>query len=242
MLDMHCHILPGVDDGAQTLDESLRMARFCVEDGITTIVATPHCHRFIHLLRAEIVPRVEQLNRDFKIAAIPLTILPGSEIQVTDSAEYRREFEAGLYCHLGDRSDFTLLEFNWVREQFPADAVELIQWLCARGTTPILAHPERYQYFGAEPDLLTAMVNVGAWVQITVDSLLGNHGPHPEAFGKRYLEQFPNAVLATDAHNMHRCSGMAAGYEWVTEHLGKGISDDLRGRAESIQKHLCATG
>src|SRR5262245_20220033 len=107
MIDIHCHILPNVDDGPQTLDESLRMAEFLVADGVTCVVATPHCHRFIHLLRRDIVPRVAELNQKLQAAKIPLQVLPGAEIQVTNTAEYRREFEAGLYCHLGDGHAFT---------------------------------------------------------------------------------------------------------------------------------------
>ena len=64
MLDLHCHILPGVDDGAASLDEALAMARFCVRDGITHVVATPHCHRVTRLLRPDILPRVVRLNEE----------------------------------------------------------------------------------------------------------------------------------------------------------------------------------
>src|SRR5436190_15772014 len=110
MLDLHCHILPDVDDGASSLEESLAMARFCVRDGITHITATPHCHRFTRMLRADILPHVARLNENLAHAGVPLTILPGSEIRVTTTAEYRREYEAGLYCHLGDSRAFTLVE------------------------------------------------------------------------------------------------------------------------------------
>src|SRR3954469_25804967 len=102
MFDLHSHILPGVDDGAATLDESLEMARFYVRDGITHVVATPHCHRHCRLLRVDVIPHVARLNEELARANVPLVIHPGSEVQVTDSAVYRREFEAGLYCHLGD--------------------------------------------------------------------------------------------------------------------------------------------
>ena len=112
MLDLHCHILPGIDDGAASLDEALAMARFCVRDGITHVVATPHCHRHCRMLRADILPHVARLNEELTAARVPLAILTGSEVQVTDAAMYRREFEAGLYCHLGDAPAFTLLEFN----------------------------------------------------------------------------------------------------------------------------------
>src|SRR5438105_13382454 len=113
MLDLHCHILPGIDDGAASLDEALALARFCVRDGITHVVATPHCHRHLRLLRNDILPHVARFNEDLATAAVPLTVLPGSEVQVIDTRAYRREFEAGLYCHLGDRRAFTLLEFSW---------------------------------------------------------------------------------------------------------------------------------
>jgi len=239
MLDSHCHILPGVDDGCQTLADSIAMAQFCVRDGITHIVATPHCHRYVHLLRETIVPRVAQLNQEFRKAEIPLVILPGSEIQVTDSADYRCEFETDVFCHYGDGLAFTLLEFNWDRELFPPDAPQLIEWIRAKGMTPILAHPERHNFFWEEKRVvLDAMVQAGAWVQITVDSLLGNHGPKPKEFAEVFLNAYPHAVLATDAHNMIRCSGMSAGYAWVQKHLGPAREADLRGRAEELLSAL----
>jgi protein-tyrosine phosphatase len=241
MIDLHCHILPHVDDGPQSLDESLRMARFYVQDGIRYVVATPHCHRYIHLLRADIVPRVAELNEQFLQADIPLTVLPGSEIQVTDSMEYRREFEAGLYCHLGDGKNFTLLEFNWAQEQLPPDVVELIAWIRDQGMTPIVAHPERYDFFAREPALLKAMVDAGAWVQITVDSLLGNHGPAPQVLGEELLRIYADAVLATDAHNMTRCSGLSAGFARVREHFGQERADALLSRADQVQQAILQT-
>jgi protein-tyrosine phosphatase len=234
MLDLHCHILPGVDDGVSSLDEALAMARFGVRDGITHIVATPHCHRHCRMLRADVMPHVARLNQELAVAGIPLTVLPGSEVQVTDAAVYRREFEAGLYCHLGDRPAFTLLEFNWKPEQFPAGAAELVGWLRGRGTTPIIAHPERHGFFTNDPGRLRALVEAGAWLQVTVDSLLGNHGPAPQSFGPSLLRTYPDAVLATDAHNLRRCSGLSAGYTWVREHLGPGRADELRARAAQI--------
>jgi protein-tyrosine phosphatase len=238
MLDIHFHILPNVDDGPQTLEESLAMARFCAQDGITHIVATPHCHRHIHLLRADILPRVAALNLELRTAQIPVTILPGSEIQAFDTAAYRREYEAGVFCHLGDKRDFTLLEFSWDREQFPPDAAELVQWIRQQGTTPILAHPERHHYFRSEPHLLQQVIDAGVWVQITVDSLLGNHGPDAKNFAEVYLKSFPEAVLASDAHHLNRCSGLSAGYAWVAENLGAARSKDLRQRSDRMLARL----
>ena len=238
MLDLHCHILPEVDDGAASLDEALAMARFCVRDGITHVVATPHCHRLTRLLRPEILPHVARLNEELSRAGIPLTILPGSEVQVIDTAAYRSDFEAGLYCHLGDGRAFTLLEFPWKEEQYPADAPQLVSWLHRQGMTPIVAHPERQRFFEEKPKRLRALVEAGAWLQVTVDSLLGNHGPAPQLFGEKLLRSYSEAVLATDAHNLRRCSGLSAGYAWVRERLGLQRADQLRDRADLILSAL----
>ncbi len=238
MIDLHCHILPGVDDGPTSLNESLKLARFFVADGITVVTATPHCHKFIHLLRADILPHVAAYNRELKAAAIPLTVLPGSEIQVYDSAVYRREFDEDVFCHLGDRRTHTLLEFSWDADKFPSDSVELIEWIRSREMTPIVAHPERHHYFREQPKLLQRLVDAGAWVQITVDSLLGNFGPEAKDFGQQFLRTHHEAILASDAHNAKRCSGLSAGYAWVKEYLGPDRSRDLFDRAERVQISL----
>lgn len=242
MLDLHCHILPGVDDGAASLDESIEMARFCVRDGITHVVATPHCHQHTRTLRADVLPRVARLNAELSAAGVPLTVLPGSEIQATDPAEYRREYEAGLYCHLGDGRAFTLLEFSWQRSLFPPDAADLVAWLRERGTTPIVAHPERHAYFTDEPAWLQAVVEAGAWLQVTVDSLLGNFGPAPRQAGEAVLREYPQVLLATDAHNLVRCSGLSAGYAWVADHLGADRAAEIKARAGRVLDALLAPG
>jgi protein-tyrosine phosphatase len=240
MIDLHCHILPGVDDGPRSLEEALALARFCVHDGITDVVATPHCHRHLRLLRDDILPHVARLNGELAAAGLPLCVWPGSEVQLTDVAAYQRDYLAGRYCHLGDDPAFTLLEVPWREELYPAGAAEHVAWLRAHGTTPILAHPERHDFFRADPARLRALVEAGAWLQITVDSLLGNHGPRPQAAAEELLAAYPEAVLATDAHNRNRCSGLTAGYELVREKFGPARADDLRERAERVLRHLRA--
>jgi protein-tyrosine phosphatase len=238
VLDLHCHILPGVDDGPASLEEALALARFCVHDGITHVAATPHCHRHLRLLRADVLPHVARFNKALAGAGVPLAVLPGSEVQVTDTAAYRADCEAGLYCHLGDGRDFTLLEFSWQAPLYPPDAPELVAWLRRRGTTPIIAHPERNACFRDEPSRLRELADAGAWMQVTVDSLLGNHGPAPRSSGEELLRTYAEVVLATDAHNLRRCSGLAAGYTWVRDRLGEVRATDLRERADTVLARL----
>jgi protein-tyrosine phosphatase len=242
MLDIHCHILPGVDDGPQTLAEALTVARLCVRDGITHITATPHCHRHLRLFRDAILPHVAEFNEALRNQDIALQVLPGSEIQLEDVELYRREYLAGLYCHLGDDPAFTLLEFSWQARRYPAAAPEHVRWLRAHGTRPIVAHPERHSYFQEQPDRLSDLVEAEAWLQVTVDSLLGNHGPQPQEAGWRLLEMYPDVVLATDAHRPERCSGLSRGYRLVGERLGAAREEDLRARADHILQHLLQTG
>jgi protein-tyrosine phosphatase len=233
LFDLHCHILPGVDDGAESLEEALAMARFYVADGVTCVVATPHCHRYVHLLRRDVVPAVVRFNEQLRAAAVPLTVMPGSEIQVVDTTEYRREFERGL-CHR--EPGIHLLELT--ARTLPGDAEELIRWIRGQGLTPILAHPERHDFFWEDLSRVDGLVDAGAWLQVTVDSLIGNHGPAPSQAGRDLLRRHREIVLASDAHNLKRCSGMAAGYQWVREHEGDDRADDLLHRGESVRTRI----
>jgi protein-tyrosine phosphatase len=238
MLDLHCHILPALDDGPADRDEALDVARLCVRDGTTHITATPHCHRYLRLFRTDILPRVDQFNKDLQEAGIPLTVLPGSEIQVTDVTTYQRDYAGGLLCHLGDCAAFSLTEFPWSRSLYPNDAPSLITWLRERGTTAIVAHPERHEYFRDDPERLAALTAAGAWIQVTVDSLLGNHGSGAKAAAEQFLADVPAAVLATDTHNPERCSGLSPGYQWVRDRFGDGRAADLRERSDHVLRTL----
>jgi protein-tyrosine phosphatase len=241
MLDIHCHILPDVDDGPANLDEALTLAQFAVRDGVTHIVATPHCHRELRTLRDAVRRHVDRLNANLAKAAIPLTILPGAEIQCYDVAQYQKDYTDGVLCHLGDDPRFTLLEFPWNEWIYPSNAAAHIAWLRERGTTPVIAHPERHNYFRDDRPRLQAVVDAGAWVQITPDSMLGNHGPHAQVAAYEMLREFPEAVLATDAHGVgKRCSGLAIGYRLTAEQLGQARADDLRARSDAMLEHLIA--
>ena len=240
MLDLHCHILPGVDDGPATLDEALAMARFCVNDGITHVAATPHCNRSLRLLRTDILPEVAGFNQALAEAGVPLTVLPGSEIQIVATDAYKDDVEQGRVCHLGNGRDFTLLEFSWHAAEYPPDAAEVVSWLRGRGMTPIIAHPERQVCLRDNRQRLDALVRAGAWLQVTVDSLLGNHGVASQLAAWELLPDYPACVLATDAHNLQRCSGLSVGYRAVQRRLGTARSEDLRARADQVLAQLLA--
>ena len=168
--------------------------------------------------------------RDFELAGCAVSDLPQVRNDVDD-------LEAGAFCHLGDGRAFTLLEFGWQDELQP-EATELIEWVRGRGVTPIVAHPERHRYFAEDPVRLRALVEAGAWLQVTVDSLLGNDGSASQASGEALLRTYTEVILATDAHNLQRCSGLSAGFAWVRDRLGAKRSEDLRARADRVLSEL----
>ncbi|HEV3237383.1 MAG TPA: CpsB/CapC family capsule biosynthesis tyrosine phosphatase [Gemmataceae bacterium] len=238
MLDIHYHLLPGVDDGPASLEESLALARFSVADGVTHVIATPHCHQHLRLLRADVLPRVATMNEELARAKIPLVVFPGSEIQLTDVEQYQRDHLAGVYCHLGDDPGFTLLEFPWSDESYPTGAPEHIRWLRDHNTVPIIAHPERHAFFREDAKRLRDLVQNGAWIQVTVDSLLGNFGPKSQESGFDLVRMYPDTVLASDTHGPHRCSGLSAGYQVVRTEINAARETELRSRADSILEHI----
>jgi protein-tyrosine phosphatase len=103
-----------------------------------------------------------------------------------------------------------------------------------------VAHPERHAFFAENPSRLRVLAEAGAWLQITVDSLLGNHGAAPQATGEELLRTYAEAVLATDAHNLRRCSGLSAGYIWVRERLGLRRAEELRERSDQVLESFCS--
>ncbi len=240
IFDIHCHVLPHVDDGPNSLSESLAMVRKMAREGMTHVVATPHCNRGLPLFRDDILPHVARLNEAIAMQGLKVTILPGSEISLYDTAHYRECYERDLYCHLGDKRAFSLVEFPWRREEAPAKAVEHIAWMREQGTTPIVAHPERTPILREAPDFIEALVEAGAWLQITVDSLLGVNSGVARVVAEGLLHRYPNIVLASDSHNLNRCSGLALGYQAVRERIGDARADDLLARSQSVLETISA--
>jgi len=147
------------------------------------------------MLRADVLPHVARLNEELAGAGIPLAILAGSEIQVTDSAAYRREWGGRPVLPPGRRSTFTLLEFNWKPEQYPADAAELVGWLRARGMTR--SSPTRSARSTDDPERVASAGRAGAWLQVNGRfRLLATMGPAPRSSGESLLRTYPEIVLA----------------------------------------------
>src|SRR6266550_6008163 len=172
MIDIHLHILPGVDDGPETLEEALALAKVLVEEGIHSAVATPHYNdQFPQRNAAEIRERVHDLQQTLDLHQIPLRLFAGHEALIKPGLI--DDIQAGRLATLNG-SRYLLLEL-WNSSWLP-ETDRVIFELRASGITPILAHPERYRVFQKELERLTSLLRQGVLVQITASSLVGMQG------------------------------------------------------------------
>jgi protein-tyrosine phosphatase len=225
--DIHCHFLPGIDDGARSWDESLAMARIAVADGITTIVATPHqLGSFAHNHAAEIRRLATEFQRRLVAENIPLQVLAGGEIRIEPRLTDR--LDADEILTLGNHHRHVLLELPH-EEYVPLET--LLSDLQRRQLTAILAHPERNGGFLNDPELIRPLVESGCLMQITAGSLCGIHGPDPQQLAEWLVEQGFVHFVATDAHGIRtRRPLMGRAYERIAELADDRMAHDLCSR------------
>jgi len=196
VLDLHSHILPGIDDGPDDIHESVRMARMAAKDGIRTIVATPHCFDGVHNCETvDIAGACLQLNRLLKEEHIDVEILPGAEIRLTPEMADA----VGKYPYLAlGYSRSLLIELP---EMFVVEGViRQLEYLQQKGFHCLIAHPERNSQLFARPEQVDAVVYTGAGLQLTAASLLGDFGPQVRGFSRFLLQKSAECCLATDSH------------------------------------------
>jgi protein-tyrosine phosphatase len=199
MIDLHCHILPGLDDGSSSLDESLEMARMAVGDGIRVIVASSHFTRDYRDRPEEIIEAARDLQEAIDRSRIPLELVPGAEILF--DADLPRLVEDDKLIYIGRNRRFILLELP---PQFiPPGFLEFCFSLKLKGITPILTHPERNLGFQALPEKLFEVVEKGIPIQITAGSLLGSFGPEARRLARFIIERRLAHAIASDAHDFH---------------------------------------
>lgn len=200
MIDLHCHIIPGVDDGAANAAVACAMAEHSLRAGVDTIVATPHCNlRGARLLAdgrkyAEAFELFRALLRQHRI---PLTLLPGAEV-LAHPADFRQLLDSGRLVTL-NRSHYLLVEFRfWADER---EITSLLAAVVRHGLIPVVAHPERYTAVQRRPSLVAEWFADGYIIQINKGSLLGRLGIDAEQTALWLLHRGLVHVIATDAHD-----------------------------------------
>ena len=232
LIDIHCHILPGVDDGAVDLEMALTMARLAHADGITKIVATPHYNFSWKIQRDLVLRKTEQLQREFHRHEIPITLYAGNEVRLENIEFIHEALATRDFCYLADQQEFILLEQSW--EGYHPDTPDILTRLNERGTKMIIPHPERHFFFRENPELLDELVALGAWTQVSVDSLIGKNGAEAENFALQLLSRGSIHTLATDAHNTKRRPNLSLGYAIVEQRAGISAADAIRSRMLTI--------
>lgn len=199
-VDIHCHLLPGIDDGASDWDATLAMARMAVADGIRTIIVTPHQQgNFAANLGDDIRRQTTELQNRLIHAEIPLTVLPGADVRIEDGMLER--LASGVVLSLADHRRHVLLELPH-ELYFPLEP--LLKLLHQQSLVGILSHPERNRGILSRPELISPLVAQGCLMQITAGSLLGTFGPDSQKLAESMLVQGTVHFLATDAHSPTR--------------------------------------
>ena len=225
MIDLHSHILPGLDDGAGDLAESLALARTAIADGIRVIAATPHVREDYPTTVEAMERGVRELRLALKDEAIELEVLTGGEIALEElgslSADERRRFG------LGGNPNYLLLETPYIG--WPLAFAEIVDRLVKEGTTPVIAHPERNGEVAEGSGRIATLVERGALVQVTAASLDGRLGRAVRRCAETLLSLDLVHLLASDAHGAGlREIGLAAARDAVGDGaLGSWLTRDV---------------
>lgn len=200
-VDIHCHLVPEIDDGAADQETAIAMARMAAADGIRTIVATPHQLGNFAGNRGELVRRkVAELDALLAAEDIPLNVLPGADVRIEDGM--MAGLLSGDVLTLADRKRHVLLELPH-ELYFPLEPV--LEQLAAAGLDGVLSHPERNLGLLGMPRRLAALaqlVDRGCLMQVTTGSLLGSFGPASQELAEQMLQAGLVHFLATDAHGI----------------------------------------
>ncbi|MFC5446792.1 tyrosine-protein phosphatase [Paenibacillus aestuarii] len=235
MVDIHNHILPGLDDGPSGLEVAVEMARQAVAQGIEDVIATPHHRSPSYTNSAEsVIEQVEAIQAVLRHRKIPLRVHAGQEIRVYPSII--DDFEAGNLLTLGG-SRYMLLEF-------PSDRVstgihELIYELQLLQIVPIIAHPERNREIVEDPRKLLELIEAGALAQLTAHSVIGHFGKTIQRFCLDLCRNHMAHFIASDAHNTgSRAFALSEAYDTLRNKLGQDMVIHFQNRAKSLLHDL----
>lgn len=198
MIDTHCHILPGLDDGARDMETALEMARIAYQDGIRAMIATPHVDAATCLPNPETIrARTAELNEALAREGIAMTIHAGAEHAL--SGDLVEQVRAGELLTMADRGTHLLVELPF--GGYPSFVSEVFFSLQLAGVTPVLAHPERAAAGRTDPALIRGLAGRGALVQLNLDSLLGRDGRIVLMVATSLVRDGLAHMVASDAHD-----------------------------------------
>jgi protein-tyrosine phosphatase len=231
MIDLHCHILPNVDDGPKDLADSVEMAKQAVQQGIKTIIATPHHRNEKYENHGQtIFGQVEEFNRVLKSENLDLTVLPGQETRIF--GEMVEGLESGEILPL-NQGKYVFVELP--SGHVPRYTGQLLFDIQLKGFIPVIVHPERNQEIIENPEVLYQLVKKGAVTQVTASSVSGHFGKTIKKFSLQLIEANLTHFVASDAHNTSsRGFKMVEAYDVIEKNFGVEAVYMFRENAELV--------
>lgn len=232
MVDLHCHLLPGIDDGSKSMEISLRLAREATENGVTHALLTPHHMngRYVNH-KQDVIRRTQEFKERLVANGIPLTVFPGQEVRINGQLLAALDQDDILFADTGNR--YLMLEFP--DDDVPNYTSRMIFDLQQRGITPVIVHPERNTKIMEQPDLLYQMLEKGCLSQITASSYVGTFGRKVEDFSRKLIANGQGYLFASDAHDLPgRKYEMREAFEKLSQEFGQALADRYANNARAI--------
>lgn len=232
MVDLHCHLLPGVDDGSKNMEISLRLAREATENGVTHALLTPH-HMNGHYVnhKQDVIRKTKEFQEQLRSHDIPLTVFPGQEVRINGNLLNALDKDDILFADTGNK--YMMLEFP--DDDVPHYTNQMIFDLQQRGIIPVIVHPERNTKIIANPNLIYELLEKGCLSQITASSYVGTFGKKVENFSRKLIEAGQAYTFASDAHDLPgRKYEMRQAFEKLTQEFSNRLAKQYQDNARRI--------
>lgn len=227
MIDIHNHIIPGIDDGASTMEEALTLLRLAESDGITRLICTPHMHagRFDNSIDT-ITPVFNQLVMAAADAGISVALAMAAEVRISD--EFMIQLKRQQVPFIGEWQGRSSVLLEMPHQHIPVGMDNLLNWLERQNIQPVIAHPERNKEVMRYPDRLQKMVEHGVLFQVTAGSVAGHFGENAETTARWLLDKEWVQFIASDAHHaVRRPPAMKAAANVLDEWVGVSVREQL---------------
>lgn len=227
MIDLHCHLLPGVDDGPKTMDEAVQLARACADNGITHAVVTPHfvAGRWENT-RSSISKELATFQEALRQAEIKLSLSPGGEVHLMPETLTLLANDEMPFIGGWGAKRVVLLELP--DGGIPVGAIQAVDFLLEQHVVPMIAHPERNKDVMRSIHRMTPFVERGCILQLTAASVCGKFGQPAYKAAHELLAADAATVVATDTHNLaNRPPMLAQAHEVLTDQYGGSVADEL---------------
>lgn len=230
MIDIHSHVLPGLDDGAKELDTTLNMLQIAIDSGTEKIVATPHYRTgYFENSYESIKKAVDEVNAVVKDKAMDIEVVLGQEIFLDNHTmeNYKKEI---IGC-IGN-TEYMLIELSM--DVLPKNAIDIIYELKLKGIKPIIAHPERYNYIIEKPSIINGFIEEECLFQINGGSITGVFGKRVQKTSEILIQHGICSFIASDAHSPgRRCPGIKEAFN-VLEGLDKDLARDVMNNGQIL--------